>query len=79
MAGYYLYAGLAILGSVITLAYFLALQRKVFFGKLAQGFEGLKEAGVNLTIPSVILAAIIILTGIFFPLLTKSILFPVGF
>ncbi len=76
MAGYYLYAVLAIVGSVITLAYFLTLQRKVFFGKLPLGFEGLKEAGFNLVIPSIILAAIIVFVGIFFPLLTKSILFP---
>lgn len=78
VAGYYLYAILAILGSVITLAYFLTLQRKVFFGKLGLGFEGLKDAGADLIIPSLVLAAIIVLVGVFFPLLTKSILFPTG-
>ena len=33
-AGYHVYAILAVLASVVTLAYFLSMQRRVFFGKL---------------------------------------------
>ncbi len=35
--GYYTYAVIAVLGGVLTLAYFLALQRNIFFGKLTEG------------------------------------------
>ena len=46
--GHYTYAVIALLGGVLTLAYFLALQRNIFFGKLAEGYEYVKEAGWHL-------------------------------
>ena len=67
-SGKFAYASIALLASILTLAYFLALQRKVFFGKLAQGLENIKEAGLNLVIPEVILAVLIIGVGLVFPL-----------
>ncbi|MGE5344049.1 MAG: complex I subunit 5 family protein [Candidatus Omnitrophota bacterium] len=69
MAQYREMAILAILGSVITLAYFLVLQRKVFFGKLAEGLENVREANLGITIPSLVLSGIIILVGVLFPLI----------
>ena len=43
-AGLHGYAAAAIIGSLITLAYFLSMQRRVFFGR--GKMEGVKEAGL---------------------------------
>jgi multicomponent Na+:H+ antiporter subunit D len=67
-AGQWVYAGIAVLMSLVTLAYFLILQRKVFFGKLRQGFEELTEARVSLLSTSVLLAGVTTLLGLLFPL-----------
>ncbi len=45
--GLYAYATIAVLASVLTLAYLLMMQRKVFFGKLAEGLTNVKEAGLG--------------------------------
>lgn len=67
MAGFRAYAVIAVLGSILTLTYFLILQRKVFFGKPNAEFKDIKEAGFSLTFPALILAALIIGAGIFTP------------
>ena len=77
-SGHYNYAALAIVASVITLAYFLVMQRKVFFGNVGEGMEGIKEAGMSLIIPSIILAVITIGVGVFFPFLISTIILPIG-
>jgi multicomponent Na+:H+ antiporter subunit D len=77
-ANYHYYALIAILASIITLSYMLSIQRRVFFGKLANGLENIKEGGLGPTLPAVILAAIIIVVGLFFPLFINSIIFPAG-
>ncbi|MFA6431955.1 MAG: proton-conducting transporter membrane subunit, partial [Candidatus Margulisiibacteriota bacterium] len=66
VSGYHLYAGIAILASVITLAYFLSLQRRVFFGKVATAMEGVKEASFGLLFPALFLAGINIFVGLMF-------------
>lgn len=68
-SGYRIYAVIAVIASVITLAYFLSLQRRVFFGILKKEFVNIKEAGLGLTLPVLILAAIIIGVGLAFPFL----------
>ncbi|HAM38974.1 MAG: hypothetical protein A2474_05950 [Elusimicrobia bacterium RIFOXYC2_FULL_34_12] len=75
---HYGYAFVAVIASVITLAYFLSLQRRVFFGKIASGLENIKEAKAGLIIPVVILAAVTILVGIFFPFIMEKLIMPVG-
>ncbi len=77
-AGYFGYAAIAVMASLITLGYMLSLQRRVFFGKLAGGLESVKESGLGLSIPAVILATILIGLGLFFPLLLNTFLVPVG-
>jgi multicomponent Na+:H+ antiporter subunit D len=67
-SGKFAYASVALLASILTLAYFLTLQRKVFFGKIAHGLENIKEAGWDLILPQVILAVLIIGVGLVFPL-----------
>lgn len=76
-AGDYTYAVIAILASIITLAYFLSLQRRVFFGKLTQGFEQLREARWSLLIPAILLTLITIGIGVFFPFFINTIILPI--
>ena len=65
--GYYPYAIIALLASILTLAYFLILQRKVFFGKPSEEFKDIKEANAGYTSTALILAIITILVGVGFP------------
>ena len=73
----YTYATLAILASVITLAYFLSMQRRVFFGKLKEGLENIKDADKGVLGVSIILAAVIVGVGIFFPFIYTTLISPV--
>lgn len=77
-SGHYAYATVAIVVGVITLAYLLAIQRKVFFGILPDELKNIKEAGIWIVLPSVALASVIIGIGVFFPLLFNSFMVPVG-
>ena len=61
-------AGIALLASIITLAYFLILQKKVFFGKPAEGMEDVKESNVGIVGIEILLSGITIAMGILFPL-----------
>jgi multicomponent Na+:H+ antiporter subunit D len=70
------YAILAILASILTLGYFLILQRKVFFGEPVSLTEGVKEAAPGMLIPVVVLAALMILIGLYFPLVFRSLVGP---
>jgi proton-translocating NADH-quinone oxidoreductase chain N len=72
----YVYAGLAVLLSVATLAYMLLLQRKVFFGKLRQELASVREASWQLVVSAVALALITTAAGLLFPLLWGSFLVP---
>ena len=76
-SAHYAYAFIAVVASVITLAYFLSFQRRVFFGKLAQGLENVKEAKFGLVLPALILALLTILIGIFFPLVLNKLILPI--
>lgn len=68
-AGYVAYAAVALLASVITLGYFLILQRKVFFGKIREGLEEIREGGIQYKLPALILAGITVAVGIALPFL----------
>jgi proton-translocating NADH-quinone oxidoreductase chain N len=76
--GNYAIAAIAILTSVITLAYLLSIQRRVFFGILPDELKDIKEAGVWIVLASAGLAAIIIVTGLIFPFLFNSFLMPIN-
>jgi len=67
ISGAHGYAIAAALASILTLAYFLILQRRVFFGRLSGDFPDLKEAGFGLVFAETMLAAIIVVTGLAFP------------
>jgi multicomponent Na+:H+ antiporter subunit D len=67
MSGHVIYAVIAVLASVLTLAYLLTMQRKVFFGKLAAALKDIKETQFGFAATAVILALLTIGVGIFFP------------
>ena len=77
VSGNHAYALIAVLASTLTLAYFLYMQRESFFGKLAVEFSHIKEAGWGLIVPSVLLGAIIIAVGLFFPFVLDKFILPV--
>jgi multicomponent Na+:H+ antiporter subunit D len=72
ISGYRIYAVVAVTASVITLAYFLSLQRRVFWGKLGKEFDHIKEPGFMLAFPALVLAFIIVAVGILFPYLVHE-------
>ncbi len=74
---HYTYAFIAVIASVITLAYFLSFQRRVFFGKLTMGLENIKEAKFGLLLPAIILALLTLLIGLFFPLIFNKLILPI--
>lgn len=73
-AGQYAFAAIAVLTSVVTLGYFLSLQRRVFFGKTAPEWEGVHEAGARLLAPALGLAIITVALGLGFPFVLSMIL-----
>jgi proton-translocating NADH-quinone oxidoreductase chain N len=77
-SGLHAYAFIAILASVLTLAYLLMMQRKVFFGILPDSLQNAREAGAGIVVPAVALALVIVGVGLCFPLMFNSFLMPVG-
>ena len=76
-AGHYAYAASALLLSVLTLAYFLSMQRRVFFGKVIAGIENVREAGFGLVLPVILLSILVIGVGVFFPFVLDKFILPV--
>jgi multicomponent Na+:H+ antiporter subunit D len=76
ISGNYFYSVVAIIAGVITLGYFLTMQRRVFFGKIKEEFKNLKEAPFALTLPAIILSVITIGVGLIFPFVYNIFLVP---
>lgn len=76
-AGLGVYAALAVLLSVVTLAYLLLMQRKVFFGKLAADLALIREGSPGLVLPELVLAVVIVGVGLMLPWLMRTFLLPV--
>jgi multicomponent Na+:H+ antiporter subunit D len=75
---HYTYAFIAVLASVVTLAYLLSMQRKVFFGILSEKLQDIREAGYGIVLPAVVLAVITVGVGLLFPLAFNSVVMPIG-
>ena len=65
-------AVIAVLASVLTLWYYLLIQRKAFFGKLEARWANVKEAPFWMTVSTVILALLSIGLGLFFSTVIKT-------
>lgn len=70
------FAVIAVLASIMTLWYYLLIQRKAFFGKLNETWKDIKEAPFWMTAATMILGLLCILIGIFFSAIIKSWLRP---
>ncbi len=66
------FALIAILVSVLTLWYYLLIQRRAFFGLLNERWREVREAPLGMTLSTVILGLLCIAIGIFFSLVIKS-------
>ena len=77
-SGHTTYAGVAVLFSVVTLAYLLVIQRRVFFGKTPEELASVREASLGLVLPAIVLAAVTVGVGLCFPFLYDTFLVPVG-
>jgi multicomponent Na+:H+ antiporter subunit D len=75
-AGKVTIAVLGIAVSVFTLGYFLIIQRKVFFGKLNEKWQDVREAPFAMSCAVILLAAACLLTGVFFHSVTSGIVEP---
>jgi multicomponent Na+:H+ antiporter subunit D len=73
-AGQVVFAVIAVLTSLVTLAYFLSLQRKVFFGTILPEWSEVREAGPGYLVPALALAAITVAIGLGFPFLLPILL-----
>ncbi|MDD5482399.1 MAG: proton-conducting transporter membrane subunit [Kiritimatiellae bacterium] len=74
-AGHYVYAVIAVLASLVTLTYFLIMQRKIFFGLLRPGFEKVTEA-FGMAAPVILLAALTVAIGLAIPFIKGTFLLP---
>jgi multicomponent Na+:H+ antiporter subunit D len=75
-AHYYIYAVIAVLISLVTLGYFLKVNRYAFFGKIVEEFKAIKEVPLSMAISTAVLALLCIAFGICYPILSKVILQP---
>jgi multicomponent Na+:H+ antiporter subunit D len=71
-AGRWGFAVVAVLASVLTLWYYLIIQRKAFFGKLDERWKAVKEAPFWMLAANVILALLCIGVGLYFSLTIKT-------
>jgi len=62
------FAAVALFFSIFTAAYFLRLQKKVFFGKLPERLAGVTEIGGSIKFAEIILTFVNIAVGVGFPL-----------
>lgn len=63
-AKYFTLALVVVLVSIITLAYYLKLQRYAFFGKLKEELSGIKEVPFSMKFPMIILSVICLVGGL---------------
>ncbi len=75
-AGLYAYASLAVFVSVLTLAYMLTVQRRVFFGKCREDLLSAREASGGIVLVEAALALVIIGVGVLMPYVMNSFLLP---
>ena len=75
-AEFYGMAAAALFASVLTLAYFLKVQRGMFFGKPSDNIKNVKEMGAGFLIPCFVFAFIIIAVGLYFPFIYNNFLNP---
>jgi multicomponent Na+:H+ antiporter subunit D len=71
-SNHHIYAIIAIFASILTLSYMLSMQRKIFFGKIKEELQSIKEAEFGFILPAILLAIITIAVGILFPFMPEA-------
>ena len=71
-AGHPVFAVIAVLATVLTLWYYLIIQRKAFFGTLNARWAAVREAPFWMTAATVVLATLCVAIGVFFSFALKS-------
>lgn len=66
-SGLEVYAGIAVLASILTAAYLLRMQKQVFFGKLPEQYESVEEIHGSIKFAEFMLTFITIFVGVAFP------------
>ena len=66
-SGFKTYAVLALLFSIVTLGYFLLMQKNIFFGKKTPVSERSREVSAVLLAPVLVMSAVIVTAGLLFP------------
>ncbi|MBS7287807.1 MAG: NADH dehydrogenase [Candidatus Freyarchaeota archaeon] len=64
VANQYLFLGLMVLATAVTLAYYLWAIRRIFFGPLKPGLENAREFPLRYTVPAIILVVFTVILGI---------------
>ncbi len=62
--GHFAYASLAVLVSILTLAYFMKVQRYAFFGELKEQLSNIKEVPIFMKLSMILLAILCLLGGV---------------
>jgi formate hydrogenlyase subunit 3/multisubunit Na+/H+ antiporter MnhD subunit len=70
-SSYFAVALLGLIATILTVAYTLWPVRKIFFGQLASGLEGVKEAPLTMTLPLFVVVVVSILIGIYPDMVSK--------
>ena len=66
----------AVIGSILTLASFMKVQRYAFFGKLKEGLSGIKEVPLTMKLPMIILSVLCVIGGIIYaPIFREAFLY----
>lgn len=71
LSGREVLAAVALFAGIFTGAYFLRLQRRVFFGKPVKRFENLREIDGGILAAEILLTAFTVAGGLLFPLIMK--------
>jgi len=69
MSGNHILAAVTLCASILTSAYLLRLQQKVFFGKAKEQLSGVKEITGSIRFVEILLTGITSVVGVFFPLI----------
>jgi multicomponent Na+:H+ antiporter subunit D len=72
----YGFAMVAVLASIITLWYYLLIQRRAFFGKLNEAWKGIREAPFWMSAAVIVLALCCIVIGVAFPFVLNGLMKP---
>lgn len=63
-AGHFILASVAVLVSILTLAYYLKLQRLAFFGKLGEKWSRIKEVPLTMRLSMIVLSILCLIGGL---------------